>query len=91
MRLRWSPEAAGDLERIVRRIQKDNPSAARNVANTIYEGLRRSKTFPIVAEAVESKEAANWCSHHCPTSPCIASNGKSLKFHASDHGAQDWP
>ena len=42
MRIRWSPEAAGDLERIVRRIQKDNPSAA----NTIYEGVTSLKDFP---------------------------------------------
>jgi toxin ParE1/3/4 len=46
MRIRWSPEAAGDLERIVRRIQKDNPSAARNVANAIYEGVTSLKDFP---------------------------------------------
>jgi len=46
MRIRWSPEAAGDFERIVRRIQKDNPSAARNVANTIYKGVASLKDSP---------------------------------------------
>lgn len=46
MRIRWSPEAFEDLERIVRWIQKDNPSAARDVATTIYSRITSLKTFP---------------------------------------------
>jgi toxin ParE1/3/4 len=46
MQIRWSPEAADDLERIVQHIQKDNPEAARTVAETIYEGASSLKTFP---------------------------------------------
>jgi toxin ParE1/3/4 len=46
MQIRWSPEAADDLERIVQHIQKDNPEAARTVAETIYEGASGLKTFP---------------------------------------------
>lgn len=38
MRIRWSPEAANDLEAIVRYIQQDNPDAAREVGRTIYDG-----------------------------------------------------
>jgi len=35
MEVRWSPEAAEDLERIGRRIQQDKPNAARNVVLTL--------------------------------------------------------
>ena len=36
MEIRWSPEAAEDLENIVNRIRRDNPEAARQVAEIIY-------------------------------------------------------
>jgi plasmid stabilization system protein ParE len=35
MEVRWSTPAADDLERILRRIEKDNPTAAREVVETI--------------------------------------------------------
>ena len=44
--IRWSPEAAADLERIVRRIQQENPDAARRVARAIYDGATSLQTFP---------------------------------------------
>jgi toxin ParE1/3/4 len=37
MEVRWSPEAADDLERIVVRVRQDNPQAARRIADTIYQ------------------------------------------------------
>ena len=38
MRLRWTEPAAQDLYNIVRYIQRDNPTAARQVARLIYDG-----------------------------------------------------
>ncbi len=38
MRLRWTAPAAQDLYRITRYIRRDNPTAAREVAKTIYDG-----------------------------------------------------
>ena len=46
MQVRWSPDAAGDLEAIVRYIQNHSPSAAREVARRIYEAASDLKTFP---------------------------------------------
>jgi plasmid stabilization system protein ParE len=46
MRLRWSPEAADDLEGIVKYIARDNPEAGREVALKIREGLMGLRTFP---------------------------------------------
>lgn len=38
MRLRWTAPAAEDLYRIIRYIRRDNVTAARQVAKTIYDG-----------------------------------------------------
>jgi addiction module RelE/StbE family toxin len=46
MRIRWSPDAAADLEEIVNRIRRDNPSAAQNVAKTLYERISSLTKFP---------------------------------------------
>jgi len=36
MLIRWSPEAAKDLSRIVEYIRQENPAAAQRIAKTIY-------------------------------------------------------
>lgn len=46
MQIRWSPEAAGDFEQIVGYILKDNPVAARRVAQSIYERAGMLAHFP---------------------------------------------
>ena len=46
MKVRWSLPAAEDLERIFRRIEKDNPDAARKMVRTIYDGCAALKDFP---------------------------------------------
>jgi plasmid stabilization system protein ParE len=37
MEVRWSPEAADDLEQIVVRVRQDSPQAACRIADTIYQ------------------------------------------------------
>ena len=39
MQLRWSPDAAADLQNIVDYIRLDNPAAAQRVGRSIYERL----------------------------------------------------
>ena len=46
MEIRWSPEAADDLERIVERIRRDDPRAARTLANRIFERCASLQTVP---------------------------------------------
>jgi toxin ParE1/3/4 len=46
MPVRWTRPAAEDLERIARRIQQDNPAAARRIAKTLYDRCMRLETFP---------------------------------------------
>jgi addiction module RelE/StbE family toxin len=51
MILRWSPTAISDLEAIRDYIAKDNPLAARKVANRIKESVNRLIDFPLSGRA----------------------------------------
>jgi toxin ParE1/3/4 len=46
MEVRWSTLAAEDLERIFQRIERDNPTAARETVQAIYDGCGTLKAFP---------------------------------------------
>jgi toxin ParE1/3/4 len=46
MQVRWSPEAADDLARIVEHIRKDSAIVARRVAKDIYERAGALRGFP---------------------------------------------
>jgi toxin ParE1/3/4 len=46
MRVRWTATAANDLAQIVEYIRKDNPAAARRVAQDIFAGIAGLRAFP---------------------------------------------
>jgi addiction module RelE/StbE family toxin len=46
MRVRWTTDAADDLERICDYIAKTSPVSARRVATTIVEGIASLHEFP---------------------------------------------
>lgn len=46
MEVRWTAPAAQDLYRIAIHIRRHNPSAARAVAKTIYDGCESLADFP---------------------------------------------
>ena len=46
MEVRWSAEAFRDLERIFVRINQENPSVAREIVTTLYEGCATLQNFP---------------------------------------------
>lgn len=46
MRVRWTTDAADDLERICNYTAEASPDAARRVAKTIVEGVASLRTFP---------------------------------------------
>jgi len=46
MEIRWSPDAATDLEKIVDYIRRDDPDAAQRVGQTIYDRTDILRTFP---------------------------------------------
>ena len=46
MDVRWSPEAAGDLENIVNYIRQENSAAAQRIGRAIYEAAGSLTGFP---------------------------------------------
>jgi addiction module RelE/StbE family toxin len=46
MRVRWTTDAADDLERICDYIAETRPEAARRVAQSVVERIRTLETFP---------------------------------------------
>jgi toxin ParE1/3/4 len=46
VRIRWSPEAADDLERIYLRILENNRESADHAVRAIYAGCTNLKRFP---------------------------------------------
>jgi plasmid stabilization system protein ParE len=46
MRVRWTPDAANDLERICDHIAETSPETARRVARQIVEGVASLHSFP---------------------------------------------
>jgi plasmid stabilization system protein ParE len=46
MRVRWTTDAADDLERICDYIAETDPDSARRIGRSIVEGLASLRTFP---------------------------------------------
>jgi toxin ParE1/3/4 len=46
MRVRWTADAADDLERICDYVAQSNPDSARRIARTIVDGIASLQTFP---------------------------------------------
>ena len=89
MRLRWSPEAADDLEGIVKYIAQDNPEAGREVAVKIREGLMGLRTFPYGGRAGHLPG-----SRELVVAPYIVVyrvKNEFIEISRIYHGAQDWP
>jgi addiction module RelE/StbE family toxin len=92
MEVRWSLPAAEDLERICERIERDNPEAARRVAQTIYDGCGRLKDFPRLGRSSDRMTGRRELVF--PPLPYI------VVYQVTEHaveisrifpGAQDWP
>ena len=52
MRLFYSPEAVGDLERLRSFLEEKNPQAARKAAATLINGITQLKVFPLMGKEV---------------------------------------
>ena len=57
-RIRWTTEAADQLEGIVKRIQEDNPEAARKLARAILNRIEELKHFPRLGHPGEEVEGS---------------------------------
>lgn len=92
MEVRWSLPAAEDLEQICEWIERDNPEAARRVAQTIYDECGRLKDFPNLGRA--SHRMAGRRELTFVPLPYIAIyqvTPNAIEISRIFHGAQDWP
>jgi toxin ParE1/3/4 len=92
MEIRWSPEAADDLQRICERIELDNPEAAARVARTIYHGCDRLKQFPRIGRT--SRRMPGFRELIFPPLPYIVVHRvteEAVEITRIFHGAQEWP
>lgn len=48
MKVKYSPESIGDLQRIVEFVENKNPYAARRIAIDLQEGVEKLKQFPLI-------------------------------------------
>jgi toxin ParE1/3/4 len=88
MLLRWTTPAANDLYTIVEHIQQDNPAAASEVAQAIYDGCDGLGRFPHRGRIDGTRELV------FPGLPYIVVyrvHDQVVEITRIYHGAQDWP
>ena len=88
-RIRWTTEAAGQLEDIVNHILKDNPEAARKVARAILDRIENLKHFPRLGRPGEEIEGTREL-HNPPYVIVYRLKDDVAETLCIRHGAQDW-
>ena len=91
MRLRWTTPAAEDLYRIVRYIKKDNPSAAAQVAKSLYEGCGSLRAFPYSDRKGRIDGTRELTFPGLPYIVVYRIEDQVVDVLRIYHGAQDWP
>jgi addiction module RelE/StbE family toxin len=87
-KIRWSTEAADQLETAVKHIQQDNPSAAQNVAEAIIDRIEQLAAFPGLGRLGEVKGTRELVSP--PYVVVYRSTEEIVEILHIWHGAQDW-
>jgi addiction module RelE/StbE family toxin len=86
--IRWTTEASDQLEAAVRRIQQDNPTTARNVAQTVIDRIEQLATFPGLGRPGEVKGTRELVIP--PYVVVYRSTEEIVEILHIWHGAQDW-
>lgn len=87
--VRWSTVAADDLERIFRRIEKDNPTAARETVKAIYDGCGVLRNFPYSGRLGRMSGRRELV--FAPYIAIYQVKDEFVEISRIYHGAQDWP
>ncbi len=91
MEIRWSPQAFEDLERIFKRIQKDNPTAAHQVIQTIYDGCTALQSFPNRGRIGRIQGRRELVFPPLPFIVVYQVKAETVEISRIYHAAQDWP
>jgi toxin ParE1/3/4 len=93
MQIRWSPDAAADLESIIDYLRRDSPAVAHRIGQAIYDRLNILGAFPYsgkVGRVEGTRELA------LPPLPFIVvyrvlESAEAVEIVNVIHGAQRWP
>jgi toxin ParE1/3/4 len=91
MEVRWSPEAADDLERIVGYIQRDNREVARKVATIIVDAVGALSTFPERGRTGRIAGTRELVVASLPWIAIYRVRDEAVEIARIYHGAQNWP
>lgn len=89
MRVRWTKPASEDLQRITRGIRRHNPTAAREVATTLYDG-----SMSLEFLSGRGRKGRIMGTRELVLAPCVIvyrSKADTVEILRIYHGAQDWP
>jgi addiction module RelE/StbE family toxin len=90
MKVRWSPEAADDLERIYQYIFEDSPLRASEVVRTVYDGIIALKTFPNRGRPGRERGTRELVFTSLPYIAVYRVAGEIVEISRIWHGAQEW-
>jgi toxin ParE1/3/4 len=91
MEVRWSIPAVEDLERIFQHIERDNPTAARDVVKTIYDGCEALKNFPHRGRPGRMAGRRELVFPPLPYIVVYQVKQYAVEISRVYHAAQDWP
>jgi toxin ParE1/3/4 len=91
MDVRWSPEAADDLERIITQVVQANPQAARRIADTVYQRCGDLRTFPNRGRQGRVAGTRELVLAPLPFIVVYRVRADVVEIVRIYHGAQDWP
>jgi toxin ParE1/3/4 len=91
MEVRWSLEAADDLEGIVRYIRRDNPEVARKVATIVIDAVGDLSTFPKRGQTGRIEGTREMVIAHLPWIAVYRVRNDAVEVIRIYHGAQNWP
>jgi len=89
--VRWSPEAADDLERIVRYIRRDSTEVARKIATMIVEAVDALSMFSERGRAGRIAGTRELVIAPLPWIAVYRVRDDAVEVVRVYHGAQDWP
>ena len=91
MRVQWTTTAARDLAHIVEYIRKDDPAAARRVAQTIFGHVTGLRTFPYRGRIGLVENTRELVFTPLPYIAVYEIIGDQVQVLRIRHAAQDWP
>jgi addiction module RelE/StbE family toxin len=91
MRIRWTTDAADDLERIAVYLLRENPSAARRAIQTITDGITILTRFPNRGRPGRSPDTRELLFPSLPYIVVYFVKEQAIEILRIYHAAQDWP